>query len=116
MWKTTIRGLAAHKVRLALTALAIVLGVGFISGTYVLTDTMNSAFTNLFSDVTEGVDLYVRRDSAFQGIEGNEDRKPIPDRLVADIAAVPGVEEAEGTVTGYANHRHQLERRRRRER
>jgi putative ABC transport system permease protein len=102
MWKTTIRGLAAHKVRLALTALAIVLGVGFISGTYVLTDTMNSAFANLFSDVTEGVDLYVRRGSAFQGIEGNEDRKPIPERLIADIAGVPGVEVAEGTVTGYA--------------
>ncbi|MDQ4027193.1 MAG: ABC transporter permease, partial [Actinomycetota bacterium] len=102
MWKTTIRGLAAHKVRLALTALAIVLGVGFISGTYVLTDTMNSAFTNLFSDVTEGVDLYVRRDSAFQGIEGNEDRKPIPERLLADIAGVADVEVAEGTVTGYA--------------
>ena len=102
MWKTTIRGLAAHKVRLALTALAIVLGVGFISGTYVLTDTMNSAFTNLFSDVTEGVDLYIRRDSAFQGIEGNEDRKPIPERLLADIAGVADVEVAEGTVTGYA--------------
>ena len=39
MWRATIRGLFARKVRLALTALAIVLGVAFVSGTYVLTDT-----------------------------------------------------------------------------
>src|ERR687895_375789 len=75
MWKTTIRGLAAHKVRLALTALAVVLGVGFISGTYVLTDTMNKAFTNLFSNVTEGVDLILRTENSFVGIEGEEDRR-----------------------------------------
>jgi len=38
MWKATIRGLFARKVRLALTALAILLGVSFVSATYVLTD------------------------------------------------------------------------------
>jgi putative ABC transport system permease protein len=102
MWKTTIRGLAAHKVRLALTALAVVLGVGFISGTYVLTDTMNKAFNNLFSNVTEGVDLIVRTENAFVGIEGEEDRKPVPEALLTDIRDVEGVEAADGTVTGYA--------------
>jgi putative ABC transport system permease protein len=102
MWKTTIRGLAAHKLRLALTALAVVLGVGFISGTYVLTDTMNRSFENLFANVTEGVDLYVRRGNAFLGSEGDEERKPLPENLLATVAEVEGVEEAEGTVTGYA--------------
>ena len=40
MWRATIKGVLARKVRLALTALAVVLGVTFVSGTYVLTDTL----------------------------------------------------------------------------
>ena len=42
MWKATISGILARKVRLALTALAVVLGVTFVSGTYVLTDTLEA--------------------------------------------------------------------------
>ena len=45
MRQVTLRGLLAHKLRLALTALAIVLGVTFISGTFVLTDTLNNTFS-----------------------------------------------------------------------
>ena len=48
MWRATIKGLIAHRVRLTLTAMSIVLGVGFVAGTYILTDTMNRAFDNLF--------------------------------------------------------------------
>ena len=59
MWRTTIKGLLAHKVRLALTALAVVLGVGFVVGTYVLTDTINRAFDNLFQDIDRGVAVYI---------------------------------------------------------
>ena len=44
MWKVTIKGLLAHKLRLVLTALAIVLGVTFIAGTFVLTDTLHNTF------------------------------------------------------------------------
>ncbi len=51
MWKVTIKGLLAHKLRLALTALAIVLGVTFISGTFVLTDTLHNTFSNLFGNI-----------------------------------------------------------------
>ena len=51
MWKVTIKGLLAHKLRLGLTALAIVLGVTFISGTFVLTDTLHNTFTTLFEAV-----------------------------------------------------------------
>ena len=49
MWKATLKGLLAHKLRLALTAVAIVLGVMFVSGTFVLTDTLHSTFTTLFN-------------------------------------------------------------------
>src|SRR6266700_518936 len=44
MWKATIRGILARRVRLALTALAVVLGVTFVTGTYVLTDTLDRSF------------------------------------------------------------------------
>src|ERR1700722_12410268 len=60
MRKVTLRGLLAHKLRLALTALAIVLGVTFISGTFVLTDTLNSTFSTLFSSVYRNIDFQVR--------------------------------------------------------
>ena len=57
MWNVTLKGMLAHKLRLALTALAIVLGVTFISGTFVLTDTLNNTFSVLFSSVYQHVDF-----------------------------------------------------------
>src|SRR5215470_15748970 len=66
MWRTTIKGLLAHKVRLALTALAVVLGVGFVVGTYVLTDTINKAFDNLFQDIDRGVAVQVQSVPTFR--------------------------------------------------
>lgn len=48
MIKTTLAGLRAHKLRLLLTSVAIVLGVGFISGTFVLTDTLQAGVTEKF--------------------------------------------------------------------
>ena len=49
MRRVMIKGLLAHKLRLALTALSVVLGVGFVAGTFVLTDTLSSTFDNLFA-------------------------------------------------------------------
>ncbi|MBI4728082.1 MAG: ABC transporter permease [Acidobacteria bacterium] len=102
MWKATIRGLLAHKLRLALTALAVVLGVGFVTGTYVLTDTMNRAFTDLFRDAVAGVDVYVRSHAAFAGPSAETERRPIPERLLETVRGVEGVRVAEGSVAGYA--------------
>ncbi len=101
MWRPTIHGLLAHKLRLALTALAIVLGVTFVSGTLVLTDTLHNTFTTLFGHVYENVDFQVRGVAAF-GTNGGAVRKPIPQSLVAEVRAVPGVAVAEGSVSGYA--------------
>jgi putative ABC transport system permease protein len=64
MWKVVLQGLLAHKLRLALTALAIVLGVTFISGTFVLTDTLHNTFTTLFGHVYQNVDFEVRGKAA----------------------------------------------------
>jgi putative ABC transport system permease protein len=101
MRKVTLRGLLAHKLRLALTALAIVLGVTFISGTFVLTDTLNSTFSNLFSSVYHKVDFQVRG-VAQLGSGANATRNLLPESLLPSVQAVPGVGGAYGQVTGYA--------------
>ena len=101
MGKATLKGLLAHKFRLAATALAIVLGVSFVAGTYVLTDTINATFTNLFDEVTQGIDVAVRSRDVFTGQMG-EVRDPIPEEVLNEVKAVDGVKVAEGSVTGFA--------------
>jgi putative ABC transport system permease protein len=102
MLRATLKGLLAHKLRMALTALAVVLGVGFIAGTYVLTDTMNKTFDDLFVQANAGIDVIVRNKQSFQPIQGPEQRSPLDDALVDRIEAIEGVEDLEATVTGYA--------------
>jgi putative ABC transport system permease protein len=105
MWRVTLKGLVAHKFRLLLTSLAIVLGVSFIAGTLVLTDTIGSVFDNLMTDSTRGVDVAVRTKQAFDpGAQGGGSwtRDPVPASLVSTVAAVPGVRAFDGWVGGYA--------------
>jgi putative ABC transport system permease protein len=101
MRKVTLRGLLAHKMRLALTALAIVLGVTFISGTFVLTDTLNSTFSSLFTSVYSKIDFQVRGVAQF-GSGASATRNSLPDSLLARVRGVPGVAGAYGNVEGYA--------------
>jgi putative ABC transport system permease protein len=100
--KTTLRGLAAHKVRLLLTGISIVLGVGFVSGTFVLSDTLHHTFDQLFGQAFSGVDLSVRGAANIRAGDSGPTRNPVPDSLQQQVAAVPGVQAAEGDVRGYA--------------
>ena len=104
MGKVTLKGLLAHKLRLALTAVAIVLGVTFISGTLVLTDTLHATFTTLFGHIYQNVDFEIRGQAAFTDNSGGGGaiRKPIPESILTDVRKIPGVAYAEGTVGGYA--------------
>jgi putative ABC transport system permease protein len=106
MWRATIKGLLAHKVRLGLTALAIVLGVSFVSGTFILTDTMGRAFDDLFATVNEGISVRVSGVPQFEssGPEGDAagTAERVPAELLDTIRAVDGVRSAEGGLTGYA--------------
>ncbi len=103
MWKVTVKGLLAHKLRLALTALAIVLGVTFISGTFVLTDTLHNTFTTLFGHVYQNVDFVVRGKAALSDdSSGTAARKAIPESIETTVRRIPGVAYADGSVTGYA--------------
>ncbi len=101
MRKATLKGLLAHKLRLLLTALAIILGVTFISGTFILTDSLHSTFTSLFSSVYSKIDFQVRGVAQFGGTS-NAVRDPFPESLLAKVMSVPGVEGASGSVQGYA--------------
>jgi putative ABC transport system permease protein len=80
-----------------------VLGVTFISGTFIVTDTLRSTFTALFSHAYEGVNFEVRAKAAFQGdLDAGADRKPVPQSLATLVRSVPGVAYADGSVNGYA--------------
>jgi putative ABC transport system permease protein len=102
--RIVLQGLLAHKLRLALTALAIVLGVTFISGTFVLTDTLHNTFTTLFGRIYQNVDFEVRATAAFSSNNGGAGavRKTIPQSIATSVRHVPGVAYAQGTVNGYA--------------
>jgi len=102
MRNVTIKGMLAHKLRLALTGLAIVLGVTFISGTFVLTDTLHNTFSVLFSSVYQNIDFQVRGDPQLGSSGANAVRNELPESLQATVRRVPGVAAAEGEVEGYA--------------
>jgi putative ABC transport system permease protein len=106
MWRATIKSLLARKLRLLLTAFAVVLGVGFTAGTLVLTDTALASFDDLFGDVFEGTDVVVQAKAAFTpGPEGGgtgPERNPIPEDVLDIVRAVPGVRAADGDVGGFA--------------
>jgi putative ABC transport system permease protein len=99
MWRATIRGILARKVRLALTALSVVLGVSFVAGTYVLTDTLDRSFTRVFDQTVSGVDLVVRLRAPFGG---DTERDRFPDATLAQVRDVAGVEAANGFLQDYA--------------
>ncbi len=102
MKNVTIKGLLAHKLRLALTSLAIVLGVTFIAGTFVLTDTLQNTFSSLFGNIYQKVDFQVRGVAQFPGNAANAVRNPIPESVLTTVRHVPGVGTAFGQVEGYA--------------
>jgi putative ABC transport system permease protein len=98
-----LRGLLSRKLRTALTALAIVLGVAMISGTYVLTDSIDKAFDAIFEDVREGSNAVISGKSAFDLSEGSGSENPTFDESVLDeVRALPGVAAAEGGVDSPA--------------
>jgi putative ABC transport system permease protein len=103
MLSATLRAMVAHKLRLVLTTVSIALGVAFLSGTMILTQTMNVAFTQLFDTVSSGTDVVVRAEAAYSQAEGlGTAGRPLDAAVLDTVRSVEGVAAAEGTVTGYA--------------
>src|SRR5512140_497886 len=100
MLTVALKGLATRKFRASLTALAIVLGVAMISGTYVLTDTINNGFNTIFETSYKNADAIISGKAAFSnGGNGNQIENPsFPQTVLAKVKALPDVAFAEGSV------------------
>ena len=98
-----LRGLLGRKLRTALTAIAIVLGVATVSGTYVLTDSINNAFHSIFFETRAGSDAVITGKSPFD-ISGDSGTTapPFNESLLQKVRGLPDVAEAQGQVNGQA--------------
>jgi putative ABC transport system permease protein len=103
MLRAAVKGVFANKVRLSLTALAIIIGVSFVAASFVFTDTISARFENLLDTTAMGVDVYVRpappeTGDTFQNTEFGS----MPEETLEAVKAVPGVRLADGGVEGFA--------------
>ncbi|MCW2528633.1 MAG: lipoprotein transporter, permease component [Pseudonocardiales bacterium] len=90
MRRVSVRNLRAHKVRLLLTVLSVVLGTAFVAGSFVFTDTLRHTFNNLFADVAKGVDVQ---------ITASDDRSSgVPLSDIQKIQSVAGVSRVQTQV------------------
>ncbi|MET0420062.1 MAG: FtsX-like permease family protein [Acidimicrobiia bacterium] len=102
MWKVTLKGILSKKVRFLLTGVAVMLGVAFISGTFVLTATISQTFDNLFSDIYANTDAVVRAPETFKSEFGDGARGRISADVLPVVRDTEGVSEAAGAVQGFA--------------
>ncbi len=100
--KHSLRALLAHKLRLFLTITAVTVGVAFVSGTFVLSDTMGKAFDELYAGLTKGIDVTVQARPAYRDVSTEGQTRPLDESLVRTVASTPGVTAAQGGVTGFA--------------
>jgi putative ABC transport system permease protein len=103
MLRAMFSSLIAHKVRLSMTALAIALGVGFMSGSFVFTATLTHSLDSLITQASTGTDVIVQHNSPGCGFgAGSGTPKPVPASILASIRGLREVTAADGNVTGHA--------------
>ncbi|MEZ5227615.1 MAG: hypothetical protein R2710_13345 [Acidimicrobiales bacterium] len=100
MFKTTLKSIMGHKARLIGTAFAVILGVSFLVGTLVFTDSVGKAFDNLFASVYEDTDAEVRSTETLDLGFGGEIRSNMDESYAAVVAAVDGVAASDPYVAG----------------
>ena len=101
MWKVTLKGIWAKKVRFLLTGVAVILGVAFVSGTFVLTATISSTFDKLFTEIYQNTDAVVRAKQTFDANFG-AGRGRVDASVLPMVRSADGVAQADGTVQGLA--------------
>lgn len=99
MWRAAVKGALGHRARLVISGLVVTFSVAFVVATLVFTDTLSSSFESIFEDSFAGFDIQVRS-------EIDEDLSfSIPDPVDAAtldvVRGVEGVEQAQGSVTGF---------------
>ena len=103
MTSFALKSLLSRKLRTSLTAIAIVLGVAMISGTYVLTDSIANAFDAIFTQSYRGTDAVITGKSAFDlSSDGNTTAPSFDESLLPEVKALPDVKAAIGGVGGEA--------------
>ena len=91
-----LKGLMGRKVRALLTAFAVVIGVAMVSGTFVLTDTIQKAFDGIFTASYEQTDAVIAGKEIVKGSQSGA--ATIPESLLAEVQALPEVGAAGGTI------------------
>jgi len=100
MIRTAFKTIFAHKLRLVLTATSVMIGVAFIAGTFIFTDTINQTFNDLFDDQFAGQDVIVQTEAEFDvGFSGPP---PMEASVLDTVLAVEGVAAAGGSAGGFA--------------
>src|SRR5438045_277082 len=97
MLRATLKSLLSRKLRLVLAGTAVILGVMFVSGAFVLTDTLSRSFDSMFSGAFAGVDVQVST-ARPAGARSDDPTPPLPASLLDTVAAVPGVAGVTGVV------------------
>src|SRR3954470_1947059 len=104
MMRVALAGLFGRKLRTALTAIAIVLGVAMVTGTYILTDSIKGAFNGIFTEIYSGTDATVTGKAAFDLSSGSSTPEPpFDESLLQQVRDLPDVADAVGGVGGIAN-------------
>ena len=101
MIAVSLKGIWGRKLRTLLTALAIILGVAMISGTYVLTDTITAAFTNIVDDSFTNADAVISGKVAFKNDDSNTGEGVVPAfpaSVLTKVKQLPDVAAASGEV------------------
>ncbi|HEX7188595.1 MAG TPA: ABC transporter permease, partial [Actinomycetes bacterium] len=98
MLKATLRNVLSHKLRLLLSAVAVILGVSFVAGSFVFTDTIGKTFRDLFESVT--ADVTVAPKTEFDaGFTGTVSTATLPASTLDTVRGVDGVHSAIGDVS-----------------
>jgi putative ABC transport system permease protein len=97
MLKLVLRGFVQRKMRVALTAIAIALGVALMAGTYILTDTINNSFAAIFQTASRGHDVVVTPTRTL-GRKVRSQTSPIDEAMLATVSRTPGVAQASGSI------------------
>jgi putative ABC transport system permease protein len=97
MAKLVLRGFAQRKLRVALTGIAIALGVALMAGTYILTDTINQSFAGIFQTAAKKDSVVVSPSQAL-GNRTQAQTSPITDQMLARVRSTPGVAQAAGGI------------------
>jgi putative ABC transport system permease protein len=97
MFALLLRGFVQRKLRVVLTAIAIALGVALMAGTYILTDTINRSFSEIFHTADESKSVIVSPTENL-GSQVRSETSPIDETMLARVRATPGVAQAAGQI------------------